>query len=586
MVAFLALNIFLISMVVLPALHQGYFTAKAIILVAGACICSMLLIKNQKLKIVVPLFSGLNSILIMSYFLIVVLFSTLGGSASLTWTFLMSGLVLFVTTMCLDPVSANKLRSWFFSMAVLQAVVVAAQLIWPEFWQNMNIGFEVKRSSGLVGNREFLATFLSVGLLLQFPYAQKLKEEKNLFFITGAILILAGLWIIQSKGTLFLLCLIWGRPLLSRFPKTYWSSATFAILTISLLSQSVRGRLLIWFVGLKMGLDHLPWGVGTGNFGKYYLTSLVEIFARFPILRTNLGDTAGAIDEAHNLIINSFAEMGLPGLVSSLFVFIGLFRIYKRFKAREVEADQVDSGLILLLMGKLTYTVVLLSPVSVASFAIGLGLTLKKEFLTEDSKFFNDRPVKLRLSRPLVNGGLMILMAAACISLFHFYVAENLYSNGYKSLRSGDLKRAKSQFEKLTDRYPNHSDAWLGLAFVAVNSLPTQDPGPYVKMAMELNPDFNTLKISAKSFLLAGDCYHAQEIYRNIHMAFPQHLSSISGLAQCALTLGDKKSAAYYAQLLIKTEPRVPTKTYGLNLLSAEGILEKIRQQDSSENTR
>lgn len=193
MVAFLALNIFLISMVVLPALHQGYFTAKAIILVAGACICSMLLIKNQKLKIVVPLFSGLNSILIMSYFLIVVLFSTLGGSASLTWTFLMSGLVLFVTTMCLDPVSANKLRSWFFSMAVLQAVVVAAQLIWPEFWQNMNIGFEVKRSSGLVGNREFLATFLSVGLLLQFPYAQKLKEEKNLFFITGAILILAGL---------------------------------------------------------------------------------------------------------------------------------------------------------------------------------------------------------------------------------------------------------------------------------------------------------------------------------------------------------------------------------------------------------
>lgn len=581
MVAFLTLNLFLMSTVVLPSLHQGYFTAKAIVLVAGAFICSMLLIKNQKFKIVMPFFSGMNSILIMSFFLVVILFSTLSGTDSLTWAFLISGLLFFLTTLCLDQVSANKLRWWFFSIAVLQALVVATQQIWPGIWQNMNIGFEVKRSSGLVGNREFLATFLSVGLLFQFPYALKIKEEKNLFLKTGALLILAVLWLIQSKGTLLLLCLVWGRPIISRFPKICWAAVSFVILSLSLLSQSIRGRFLIWIVGLKMGLEHLPLGVGTGNFGKYYLSTLGEIFARFPILRTNLGDSVGVIDEAHNFVINSFAEMGLLGLVTSLFIFIGLFRIYKRSEASEVEADHGDGGLILLLMGKLTYTVVLLSPVSIASLAIGLGLTLKNEFLTEDSKLINDRPMKSRLIRPIVSGSLMIFMAAACLCLFHFYVGESLYSHAYKSLRSGEMKRAKTQFENLTERYPHHSDAWLGLAFIAVNSLPTQDPGPFVKVAMKLNPDFNTLKISAKSYLLAGDCYHAQEIYKNIHMAFPQHLSSISGLAQCALSLGDKKSAAFYAQLLIKTEPRVPTKTYGLNLLSAEGILEKIRQQDS-----
>ena len=261
--------------------------------------------------------------------------------------------------------------------------------------------------------------------------------------------------------------------------------------------------------------------------------------------------------------------MGLLGLVSSLFILIGLFRIYKRSRAREIETDQGHSGLILLLIGKLTYTVVLLSPISVVSMAIGLGVTFKKEFIKEDTKSILDR---------LVRGGLVVIMAVACISLYHFYAAENLYSQAYKSLRSGEIKRAKSQFEDLTNRYPNHSDAWLGLAFVAVKSSPTQDPGPNIKRAVELNPDFNTLKISAKSFLLAGDCYHAQEIYKKIHLAYPQHLSSISGLAQCALSLGDRQGAAHYAQLLIKTQPRVPTKTYGLNLLSAEGILEKIRQ--------
>ncbi len=568
MVAFLALSLFLMSIVVLPFLYHGYLVAKAIILVSGALVCSMLLFKKQKIKIEFDL----NTILILSFFLIVILFSALGGSDSLTWTFLISGLVLFVTTTRLGQVSANKLRSSFFLMAVFQVLVLVTQQFGPEFWQNMNIGFEFSRSSGLVGNREFLATFLSVGLLLQFPYALKLKEEKNLFLKTGAILILVGLWLIQSKGTLLLVCLIWGRPILSRFSKIYWATAFIAILAISLLSQSVRGRMLIWFVGLKMGSDQLPWGVGTGNFSKYYLNSLVEIFEHFPILKTNLGDTAGVIDEAHNLIINSFAEMGLLGLVSSLFIFIGLFRIYKQSRAREIETDQGHSGLILLLMGKLTYTVVLLSPVSVASLAIGLGLTFKKKYLMESTKLILGR---------LVSGGLVVIMAAACISLYHFYTADNLYSHAYKSLRSGELKRARNQFEDLTNRYPHHSDAWLGLAFVAVRSSPTQDPGPYAKRAVELNPDFNTLKISAKSFFLSGDCYHAQEIYKKIHLAYPQHLSSISGLAQCALFLGDRQSAAHYAQLLIKTQPRVPTKTYGLNLILAEGILEKIRQHNT-----
>lgn len=73
-------------------------------------------------------------------------------------------------------------------------------------------------------------------------------------------------------------------------------------------------RTKYWFAGIKMGLEHLPWGVGFDNFGAYFQ----EFRPDEAILITGVNLTT---NNAHNPFIQAFATTGVLGAIPFLVLF-------------------------------------------------------------------------------------------------------------------------------------------------------------------------------------------------------------------------------------------------------------------------
>src|SRR4029079_18733960 len=92
--------------------------------------------------------------------------SSSAGMSGVIWA---GGLGLFLTVLQLPERSVDRLKTGFFLVATFHAVLLLTQILAPGFWSELELGFVPSRSSALVGNREFFATLLGLGILLRFP---------------------------------------------------------------------------------------------------------------------------------------------------------------------------------------------------------------------------------------------------------------------------------------------------------------------------------------------------------------------------------------------------------------------------------
>lgn len=541
------------NFVVLPNQYQGFFLAKYLILNITGALGAFVLVSRPRISL--PKFNET----IFGWLLLLALcgISSYLAQEWTLWLIWISATVVYIFSYHLSEKLCITVSNWLWYLALIQVLVLFTQLIFPAYWTILPVGFFSQRSSGLIGNREFLATLLGVSLLTRFPTASHFKRT-NKSNLLGVLAIIGSLILISSKGTLLLIALTWLLSHLKKIRPIHLFLGLIPVITIALLTHSVRARLFLWLIGMNIGLTNLPWGSGINGVENQYFITVEKLFFNYPQLANYFGDLPGVIGDLHNIFFQNLAEYGLFGLLATVLLYIGCL------KSAITSSNDRNKAILIFALGKMLYTVVLSSPVSIFILAIGLGVSASKEsetnvILTSSSRVFCFLAIPF-LWFPLIKSIQVPLT----------------YSQGYLELRVGEMAKARQSFNHVLELNPQHADSWLGLAYVALKSRPPYDPSPYLQKSLIFSQNFNTMKIAAKIFLESGDCYNATLLYERIHLAYPQHLTSISNLAKCHLALGNKELARRYAEILIRTQPRVPTKTYGLNLLTSEAILERL----------
>jgi len=547
MVKVLLSFIFLILTAYVPFLFQSFFIAK--IFVSVAVLIAFIFWFSRQTEIQVPVM--VPWLLIWLAWTVVSVGANFFNVDIACGVIFLSGSGLFLWILNLKDGEKNSFIDGFYKLAGLTALLCWTQFLWPSFWESMGLAWVRQRPSALVGNPEFLGTFLGFALLLKHSTLSSVFESRSRKTISLWLFLLSTLVLIQSKGTLVLLGVCWLWIYRKKLNLFYITTLAASLIAIGLFSHSLRSRVLLWLVAFVTGLKK-PQGVGIGEFGSHYYSSLEYLFQKSEWIRLYFGDLSGVIEDAHNLLLHQFAEMGVLGLVSGVIFVVSLGLWISR-------RDHKTAIIAFFILMKSLSTVFLNSPVSVVCAAASLALVFPLSHL------------KMLSLKKVHKLGYALAVGLVCFHSWNYFTQEINYSLGYRAIQRNDWDLGSRYFQEVLQNNSQHADAWLGLAYVAVYK--NQDPEIFLTKVLQRRSDFNTLKLAAKIYLLSGDCYNASNIYKRITFTHPQHLTSMSNLAQCALKIGQKNEADYWARKILSTQVRVPTKTYGLNLLIAEGIL-------------
>jgi putative inorganic carbon (HCO3(-)) transporter len=129
-----------------------------------------------------------------------------------------------------------------------------------------------------------------------------------------------GSWVALAVVTLGMGMLRWRRgwalALLAALLLGFWIQAAGAAKIAGILASSntlgtVEGRLEVWSRAIYMIQDFPFSGIGMGAFGD--LADILYPFFSFP---------AGSVPHAHNLLLQVAVDLGIPGLIAWLAVFI------------------------------------------------------------------------------------------------------------------------------------------------------------------------------------------------------------------------------------------------------------------------
>ena len=197
----------------------------------------------------------------------------------------------------------------------------------------------ISKVLGTFGNSDFVSAFLGMFItaLIALLFTKKISISYRLILIT---LVLVTLYIIKGSGALQgLIVVAAGASIVgffvvraltsSKWPSIIYIGINFVLGTLGTLgtlqmgplqkilykpSVSFRGE--YWHAGINMGLKHPLAGVGIDSYGLYY-----RMFRRITaVTYPGLGVVS---DTAHNVFIDIFAGVGLPGLLA-YFCLIGL----------------------------------------------------------------------------------------------------------------------------------------------------------------------------------------------------------------------------------------------------------------------
>jgi hypothetical protein len=541
--------------------HRSFFVPKLLLTYASAVAALGLLVARGELRWPGPRAAAWTA----AAFAALSLLSPRGMAPELGWielSVLACGAVLLLAAAQLSGRERRVLLAWVVAAASLQLAIALLQgagagaLLPAALQPRVGDG-----AFGSVGNPEFLSTLLGVAAVLAvdlLPPAPPAVQRWRVGAIVGALLL--GLLAARNKGGLALVgaWLLWRAlaPWPRARPWILGAALAAALALVALFAPgSVRGRALLWLASGQVIADH-PWlGVGAGRFQDAYLPAVQALFSHHPRLAAALGSHTAQVDDAHDLLLHSWASLGGVGLAAAVALLAVTLRIARGAGVRGWALGW--------LAAKSLYTVVLGSLSGAILWALLLGLG------------------PLRWPPPrLSRGRRWWLAVAGAVALapagfgVRSALADRAYRRGMVADAEGNGAAALSAFQEAIAWQPGFAEAHLGEAHVHFDRGEREEMDHAIEAALSRGRTFDLIKISAHMRFYSHLYAEAEPLYAFLHQVFPEHLTSMAKLALIRLDAGDLEGARAMARELLASRPRHRNDSDPRNREIARRILE------------
>ncbi len=392
---------------------------------------------------------------------------------------------------------------------------------------------------GLVGNSEFYATLLAISFFMGLNHLHK----KSLWIKTGLVIILLGLPLSMNKGTLLFLFTYLVVYLVQR--KRWWTALivlsgiiTSMVYFLHAFTISLQARLFLWIVSIWMFLNHALLGVGIGQFGHQYTDMVYDLFSRFPFLSSIFGSFATGVENAHQIVFQYGAELGILGILwISAFLLFTLKLIFSK--------DSPYGIALAFLLYKSSYTVVTTSVTSMALWVILSALAYKHMYR------------RVVVSKLWIKTVVALFFVLTSVYILVFAYTDFLYLEGRKALALRQYDSATTYFETCTRLSPGHADSYLSLAYISYLNADINEMDNNLYKAQFLYHDEAAILLEADMRFYLKQYANAKPLYEYLHVAFPDRLGPQIKLAVIDLHEGHSLSAQERANDVVNHNPRL-----------------------------
>lgn len=445
--------------------------------------------------------------------------------------------------------SGDRLGIWFKKSVIAASVIQAALAIW-QFLGGKTSWLQFKNGEPVatVGNSDFLATILAVGLLLSLDL---IRNKKILW--TVILTLFTGLLATKSLGTVLILSTL----LMSlKMPKTAIILASIGLVASPLiLSGKITGRIHLVIVSIHAWLDAFWTGHGLGQFQNAYFSSVKELMGHNQF-RARFSPWISELSDAHNLPLQWAVEFGIVGFLSA----IGLLIMAWRISTRVQEGHRMA---ILLLMGKSLYTVVLASTQGSFLFFALLGLGLQRK-------------------TPRCPPNVIAVIALACSAFFipavlKYIHAEHRLFAGMQYLRIHMYDLAQPALASGLRMHPENTDLLLANAFLKSKTRQCEEAKSDVSKAVLITQSMDTYKRGGKILLECRYLDEAHDLFSDLHRVFSEHRTTMMQLAWTAYYKKDLVQARHWASKVLSSQPRRRSYSDERNLREARKILNETK---------
>lgn len=465
----------------------------------------------------------------------------------------LSAAVICITVCNFTPDEKRYLPIIIFFIALAEALLAYLQFFDLRISTVLPFSTCEKNVIGTMGNAEFLASFLAVGLLMGLKLADGSEKYKKLVYC-GTGLISIAILLTENKGTLLFLGIVFVYFLTK---KKFVAGAILLVsagVALWFFPSQLKGRLLVWISSAYTFKHHLLTGTGIRQVGHYYLDSVGSLFTNYPLIKTAFGQNTGAVLDAHNIVLNFGVETGIIGLLLSM-----LFVVFVVCHAKK--NDHYTGIALLFLVFKSLYTVMHNCSTSLILLALLLGVSLPVTM------------VKLTTKKKVVLLSLVLMIFAGSLSAGYLVLSDFWYKKGMVAITLRDLKKGDAYIRNSLAINPQNFDADLALGHLYFLNKDTVRMKPPLFESVKNFKSMNTLKISAHMFFFSEMHEEAEKLYLEIEKCYPYHLTTLAKLAQIYFSRKEYKKAYDYASSLLDCEPRVKNESDFRNKMIASEII-------------
>lgn len=435
------------------------------------------------------------------------------------------------------------------TVIILAALTVSLALFGLE--QLLHVFSNGGSSFSVVGTFDNPAGYAS-SLVMGMPFVLSfLKDERRGIRMAAAVsslLVLIVLIATESRAALLAALAVLLLRIVPSFRQvtTFWKVAGPALLLAVALTglyylkkDSADGRLLIWWITLRLILQHPVLGGGTHAFWREYMPAQADFFRLHPDSRFAL--LADNVRHPFNEYLSVLLQWGVVGFV--LLVAIMLLAIHAWRSHRDRDSDMFFQTLQALGI--------------VACFSYPMNYPFAWIILMGGlARLGHDTPAaKVHLSHQIVLAFIVALVSATLMvsSIFQYHYYSEWYFVAHQSVYS---KQVRFKYELLYKRLKKNPFFLYNYAAVKKRNAEADDALCVIKQCEELMADYDAIFLEAEMLFQSGYYVAANSLYEQLsHMCMSKYIP-IYRLFLIAEEEGNTEKALHYCQMILNKEEK------------------------------